>query len=115
MEAVITLDTLYLHIKYPYRDVFDIWYVYAKHCDPRILKEGYVVEDFVIRNGASGYKVSIWKHDARIYLTDQVDEICGDGQGMGVWIQLGPKFLIANLGNLQSSSKRICRKCGNHS
>ena len=29
-----------------------------------------------------------------MYLTDQVDELLGDGNGMGAWVQLGPRFLL---------------------
>jgi hypothetical protein len=41
-----------------------------------------------------GYKVSVWSHDIRAFLTDEVDEIRGEGLGMGIWVQIGPKFLI---------------------
>ena len=38
------------------------------------------------------------RHDARVFLTDDVDEKRGDGNGMGIWVQLGPKFLIMSMG-----------------
>ena len=103
MEGFITIDTLYLHMKYPKRDIFDKYFRYVEGVDTRILKEGCVKGDFVIRNGSSGYKLSIWQHDARVFLTDQVDEKCGEGMGMGTWIQLGPKFLLENINDLQAA------------
>lgn len=103
MEGFITLDTLYLHVKYPKRDIFDEYFKYVSSLDTRILKKGFVLRDFVIKTGSSGYKISVWQHDARVFLTNQVDEICGDGMGMGIWVQLGPKFLMENINNLQAA------------
>lgn len=107
MNGFVTIDTLYLHIKYPYRDVFDYWYEPVKNLDTRILKTGVVHDDLVIKNGSCGYKVSVWKHDARIYLTDQVDEKCGEGKGMGAWLQLGPKFMIEHMDNIHEAVKEF--------
>jgi len=101
MDAFVTIDTLYLHMKYPNRDIFDRYYRYVSEVDTRVLREGCVVGDFVIKTGSTGYKISVWQHDARVFLTDQVDEKCGEGMGMGIWIQLGPKFLLENINNLQ--------------
>ena len=103
MEAFITIDTLYLHMNYPAPDIFDKYYPYVSEVDSRVLREGCVVGNFVIRNGSCGYKISVWKHDARVFLTDQVDEKCGDGKGMGIWIQLGPKFMLENINSLQDA------------
>ena len=89
-------------MKYPNRDIFDKYYRYVSEVDTRVLKEGCVVGDFVIKTGSSGYKISVWQHDARVFLTDQVDEKCGEGKGMGIWIQLGPKFLLENIYALQN-------------
>jgi hypothetical protein len=94
MNGIIHLDTLYLIVKYPYLDVFKKWFQQIEGIDYRMLKEGIASGDFVIRNGSSCYKYSLWQHDARIFLTDQVDEKVGDGNGSGVWVQLGPKFII---------------------
>jgi len=102
MEGIVTIDTLYLHMKYPSRDIFDKYYRYVSDVDTRILREGCVVGDFVIKTGSSGYKISLWQHDARVFLTDQVDEKCGEGKGMGIWIQLGPKFLLENANDLKN-------------
>ena len=112
MDAYITIDTLYLHLKYPKRDVFDHWYKPVQYTDTRVLKNGCVVDNLVVKTGSSGYKISIWDHDARIYLTDQVDEKCGEGNGMGAWIQLGPKFIIQHLGDLQGAVNRFIRSIG---
>lgn len=112
MNAFITLDTLYLHMKYPKRDVFDFWNDFVKHLDKRVLRNGYVVHEFVIKTGACGYALSIWNLDARIFLTDQVDQKCGEGKGMGIWIQLGPKFIIEHGQNLQSSVNDLLDRAG---
>ncbi len=89
-DGVIHLDTLYLIVKYPYLDVFKSWYRHAEGIEYRKLKEGIQHGDFVVRNGASCYKFSLWQHDARIFLTDQVDEKVGEGNGSGIrfsWVQ----------------------------
>jgi hypothetical protein len=62
--------------------------------DARTLRQGIAYQDYVVRNGACGYKVSVWSHDIRAYLTDDVDEKRGEGRGMGIWVQVGPKFLM---------------------
>lgn len=105
MDAFITIDTMYLHVKYPKRDAFDFYYQFIKDVDSRLIKQGKVVEDYVVKGGACGYKVSVWSHDARVYLTDQVDEKCGEGKGMGAWVQLGPKFLLEYINNLHEAVK----------
>jgi hypothetical protein len=112
MEGLITVDTLYLHLKYPTRDIFDKYYQYVSEVDTRILREGCVVGDFVVKTGSSGYKISVWQHDARVFLTDQVDEKCGEGKGMGIWIQLGPKFLLENINNLQGGVSEFLTELG---
>lgn len=94
---------MYLYVKYPKRDIFDKYFRYVEGVDTRILKKGCVVGDFVIRNGSCGYKISVWQHDARVFITDQVDEKCGEGKGMGIWVQLGPKFLLENINFLQDA------------
>ena len=103
MKDFILIDTLHLFVRYPKADAFKGFFRIAEGTSYRNLKFGIPYKDFVIKNGASGYKLSVWNHDARVYLTDQVDEIVGEGQGMGVWVQLGPKFLIANKNNLQEA------------
>ena len=94
VDYSVSVDTLNLNVRYPRMDVFKRWYQATKDFDPSIVKRGIIKGDFVIRNGASGYKVSVWSHDIRAYLTDRVDEIIGDGMGMGIWIQIGPKYLL---------------------
>ena len=112
MDAFITIDTMYLHVKYPKRDVFDFWYPYIKDWDSRLVKQGRVINDHVVKGGACGYRVSVWLHDARVYLTDQVDEKCGAGKGMGAWVQLGPKFLLEHINNLQEAVKELLTGIG---
>jgi hypothetical protein len=65
MEGFITIDTLYLHMKYPNRDIFDYWYTPVKDIDSRVLRQGIPTENFTIRGGSSGYKLSLWQHDAK--------------------------------------------------
>jgi hypothetical protein len=103
MEGFVTIDTLYLHVKYPKRDIFDLYNRYIEGVDTRMVKEGCIVGNFVVRNGSCGYKLSVWQHDARAFITDQVDEKCGEGRGMGIWVQLGPKFLLGNIDDLQAA------------
>jgi len=98
---------MYLWVDYPKRDVFDYWYQFVKDRDSRLVKQGIAVKDYVVKGGACGYRVSVWQHDARVFLTDQVDEKCGEGQGMGAWVQLGPKFLLANNKNLYDAVREL--------
>lgn len=112
MKGWISIDTLYLNVKYPKMDIFQTWYRYAEKAAYRKLKQGIPVGDFVVRNGTQGYKVSVWQHDARIFLTDQVDDKLGDGNGMGIWVQLGPKFLIHHANNLQHAVRELLSGIG---
>lgn len=112
MDAFFTIDTMYLHVKYPKGDIFDNWYRYIKDLDSRKVNKGIVVGDYVLKGGGNGYKMSVWLHDARVFLTDQVDEKCGEGNGMGIWMQLGPKFLLANINNLQSAVNQFLEGIG---
>jgi hypothetical protein len=101
----ITIDTLYLNVKYPSTDVFKRWYRFSKAGNSRELRSGIPVGKFVVRNGVGGYKVGVWGKGIKAYLTDEVDEIRGDGRGMGIWIQIGPKFIIDH-----SLSRDLSRK-----
>jgi len=94
MKYAVSVDTLYLNVRYPREDVFQRWYPVIKDMEPRRLKSGIPSGDFVVKGGVGGYKVSVWSHDIRAFMTDQVDENIGDGLGMGTWIQIGPKFLL---------------------
>jgi hypothetical protein len=94
MKGVVLLDTMYVSVKYPKADVFDLVWQHVGNVDYRKLKAGVVLGDFVVRPGASGYSLSVWLGDARAFLTDLVDEKLGEGNGMGIWVQLGPKFLL---------------------
>ena len=79
MNGLFLIDTLHLSVKYPFLDVFKNWFRHTQGLDHRKLKEGVAVGDFVVRGGASCYKVSVWQHDARVYLT-YVDETVGEGK-----------------------------------
>jgi hypothetical protein len=103
---------MYIHMKYPNKDVFEKWYFHVKDIDSRKVNQGIVVGDYVVKGGGSGYKVSVWFHDARVFLTDQVDEKCGEGYGMGIWIQLGPKFLLEHINNLQHAVNEFLADVG---
>ncbi len=94
MKYAVSVDTLYLNVKYPRKDVFERWVRVIQGCDSRELKNGVPERDFVVRGGSAGYKVSVWSHDIRAFLTEEVDELRGEGLGMGIWIQIGPKFLL---------------------
>jgi hypothetical protein len=112
MKGYVLLDTLYIHVKYPNRDVFDNWYEPIKNVDSRILRQGIATENFTVRGGSAGYKISLWQHDARIFLTDQVDQKCGEGMGMGIWVQLGPKFIIQEMNNLHRAVQDLLSQAG---
>ncbi|MHA1280464.1 MAG: hypothetical protein ACTSQ8_25135 [Candidatus Helarchaeota archaeon] len=112
MKTIVSIDTLYLHVKYPKSDIYDYYFREVSDVDTRILKEGYVSGDLVIRNGANGYKLSVWKHNIRAYLTDQVDEKCGDGKGMGIWLQIGPKFLLHHANELHQAVNEFLLEIG---
>jgi hypothetical protein len=94
VRYAVSVDTLYINVKYPRRDVFDRWYRVIKNFDSRVTRLGIPEGDFVVRGGTQGYLASVWRHDIRAYLTDRVDEKIGDGMGMGIWMQIGPKFLL---------------------
>lgn len=112
MIGQVIIDTMYLTVKYPKSDVFEKWDYYTNGVDRRKLREGLPVREFLVRTGGSGYKISVWKHDARVFLTDDVDEKRGDGNGMGIWVQLGPKFLIMNGRNLHRAVRWLLRDIG---
>lgn len=112
MKGFILVDTLYLNVKYPKRDVFDRFYSKVEHVNYRNLKSGVPVDQFVVRTGGSGYKISIWQNDARLFLTDQVDDVLGNESGMGIWVQLGPKYLIDNFSHIQSAVKLLLENAG---
>lgn len=97
-SAFIGLDSLYLVGEYPHRDVYDIWAEAINHdLDHLRLRREIPHGDCVIRVGGLGYKLSVWEGDARLFLTDYVeDTLIGtarEGQGAGFMLQLGPKWL----------------------
>jgi hypothetical protein len=112
MNGLVHIDSLYLVVKYPYMDVFKYWYRHAERAEYRILKKGIQHGDFIVKGGASCYKVSVWQHDARAFFTDQVDETLGENKGSGIWVQLGPKFLIHNINNLHEAVKEFLKSLG---
>lgn len=112
MNNFIYLDTLYLNVKYPKLDVFLKWYPLVEGVDYRKLKEGISAGEFVLKGGASLYKFSVCQHDARVFLTDRVDEVVGEKNGSGIWIQLGPKFLIHHITDLHTAIKNLLKEIG---
>lgn len=112
MKGWVFLDTIHLNVRYPKTEVFKKWIRTAEQYSFRKKKTGVRVGDLVLRNGASGYKFSLWEYDARAYITDQVDEIVGEGNGMGIWLQFGPKFLTENYHDLKSGINKFIRKLG---
>ena len=112
MIGQVIIDALYLTVKYPYADIFERWNRYAEGVDHRKLSQGLPIGDFVVSTGSSGYKISVRQHDARIFLTPDVDQKRGEGQGMGIWVQLGPKFLIANGPRLHTAVKELLLSIG---
>jgi hypothetical protein len=72
MSGWVVLDTAHVSVKYPRKDVFQRWYEVYGNASDRARRQGIVSGECVVRGGASGYK------------------------GMGIWVQLGPKFLLAH-------------------
>ena len=115
-KGLVSLDTLRVNVKYPKNDVYNYWDRFKGDADSRTLKQGIIAEDFIIRSGTPGYPFSLWKHDARIYLTKETDDIRGEGKGMGILVQLGPKFIIEHITELVTAiesllSKRVISCC----
>lgn len=54
------LDSLYVVLEYPAADVFQFWISFVDDLDNARLHSGIVVDDFVVRRGANGYKLSVW-------------------------------------------------------
>ncbi len=96
-DVFIAIDSLYVVVEYPHKDLFLKWVSRVGDLNDIRLYDGIAHDDFVIRRGLIGYKLSIWQEDARLLLTDRVDEsLVGtvhEGHGMGVMLQLGPKWL----------------------
>lgn len=88
------LDSLYLVIEYPNRDIYDFWVGGVDKLDDLKYSDGIEYKGRVLRRGLIGYKLSVWDDDARLLLTDRVaDEVGDNGNGMGMMLQLGPKWL----------------------
>lgn len=93
----LSFDSLYLSVEYPHADVFHRWALGVSDLHDPKLYNGIPYEGFVLKHGAHGYKLSVWWGDARIYITDRVNDTLEggehEGQGMGILMQLGPKWL----------------------
>ncbi|MFN8378114.1 MAG: hypothetical protein U0452_05530 [Anaerolineae bacterium] len=102
------IDSLYLVLEYPHADVYDKWFRRVSERQEVGLRQGVAFEDFVIRRGANGYALSVWDGDARLFLTDHVDDAlegtAQQGQGMGLMLQLGPIWL-RQLGELRFTDR----------
>ncbi|MFN8378122.1 MAG: hypothetical protein U0452_05570 [Anaerolineae bacterium] len=96
-RVFIGIDSLYLVLEYPHADVYEKWFGRVSERQEVWLRQGVAFEDFVIRRGANGYALSVWDGDARLFLTDRVDDAlqgtAQQGQGMGLMLQLGPIWL----------------------
>jgi hypothetical protein len=112
MDNFIYVDTLYLNIKYPKLDVYQRWLPLVEGVEFQKLKAGIIAGDFVIKGGASLYKFSVCQHDARVFLTERVDEKVGEKKGAGIWVQLGPKFLIHHITDLHTAIKKLLEEIG---
>ena len=96
-SGFVGIDSLYLVVEYPHKDVFEYWSEKIDDIHDVRLNDGIPHENMVIRRGLIGYKLSVWFEDARLLITDRVEEnLIGtpsEGQGMGVMLQIGPKWL----------------------
>ena len=104
------LDSLYLVVEYPLVDLWQRWSAEVALNDVR-LREGIAVDGgLVVRRGGLGYKLSVWDGDARLFLTDRVEDVLKDtsaaGQGMGVMLQLGPRWL-RQFGEIWETSRLV--------
>ena len=114
-QGQVSIDTLRLTVKYPKSDIFRYWNRYKEGSDTRALKRGIIAEDWIVSTGAAGYPLSLVEHDARIFLTNETDEIRGDKKGMGILVQLGPKFIIHHYPRLESAVDELLARLGiNH-
>ncbi|GAB5491435.1 MAG: hypothetical protein Phog2KO_16500 [Phototrophicaceae bacterium] len=91
------VDSLYLVIEYPHADVYSHWTQGLHNLQDKRLFDGIPFGDVLIRRGGLGYKLSVWMGDSRLFITDRVDDRLVDtgsaGQGMGLMLQLGSKWL----------------------
>ncbi|QPC83658.1 hypothetical protein G4Y79_04555 [Phototrophicus methaneseepsis] len=98
--AFLGVDSLYLVIEYPSQDVFDYWSRSVNDNQDRRLHEGIPHGDMLIRTGAHGYKLCVRSGDNRLYITNRVEDVLHNtphtGQGMGILLQLGTKWLRQN-------------------
>lgn len=86
------LDSLYLVVEYPADDVYRKWAnEIGFDLDNPDLYQGIPCEEYLVRRGNLGYKLAVWDGDARLHLTDRVAD--NGPQGMGMLLQLGPKWL----------------------
>ncbi|MCA9932963.1 MAG: hypothetical protein KC415_03520 [Anaerolineales bacterium] len=96
-KVFIGIDSLYVVVEYPDRDVFNDWAAGVEDFHDVRLNEGIPYKDKVLRRGLVGYKLSVWDGDARLLITDRVNGAlvgtAAEGQGMGLMLQLGPKWL----------------------
>lgn len=102
-KSIVHLDTLHLSVRYPKSDVFRIYERLVDGIDRRTLKDGVVYKDTVIQTGMGAYSLSVWDGDIRAYLTDDVDSKRGDGMGLGIFVQIGPRFLLKNADRLHEA------------
>ena len=91
------LDSLYLVVEYPHADVFQTWSLGVGDLSNPALYAGVPYAGMVLKRGANGYKLAVWDGDARVFLTDRVeDRLTGSsaaGQGMAIMRQPGWKWL----------------------
>ncbi len=91
-------DSLYLVLEYPRPDIFNYWSLATSDLNDPALFAGIPMDEFLVRRGGNGYKLSVWDGDARLYMTDRVNDklngTASQGQGMGLMLQLGPKWLV---------------------
>lgn len=98
--AFLGVDSLYLVIEYPSRDVFDYWSAGVRDNHDKRLHNGIPADDMLLQAGAHGYRLCVRSGDNRLYITDRVEDVLRDtpqaGQGMGMLLQLGTKWLRQN-------------------
>jgi len=111
-DTYVSIDTMHITVRYPFVDVFRKYAHLIEGVSSRERIEGISFGEYLIRGGGNGYKVSVWCGDARAYLTDEVDSKRGDGKGMGIHLQLGPKFLRKYKDDLYKAVIHFLRNLG---
>jgi len=111
-KMIVGLDTLWVHVKYPDNELYHCWYEKVENQPRHILQKGIPVDGFVVRLGGPAYDLSIWQGDARVLLSRFRQGDRPSGCGMGILVQLGPKFINEYQNDIQLGVLSLLRDIG---